>query len=129
MMKDFATCPHCEAKGNLDSMMPLSLETEIVSRSDGKSFHLFLLLRPQPRHAPSGGIIASEMVALFRYAHDSLELESEPVDVTLEGLMGTTREQVNQQVQEVADLLVGILQSSRKLERRYRFRNSRMVPE
>ena len=129
MMKDFATCPHCEAKGNLGSMMPLSPETEIVSRSDGEGYHLFLMLRPQPRHAPNGGIIASEMVALFRYAHDSLRLESEPVDVILEGLMGTTREQVNQQVKEIADLLVDILQTGRKLERRYRFRNSRMVPE
>jgi hypothetical protein len=42
MISNFETCPHCTAKGYSAIMMRLRGHTPLITRSDGKSYHLLL---------------------------------------------------------------------------------------
>ena len=63
MEKDFVVCPHCAAIGKHRELRPATRRTPLVTRSDGRSFHLFLeesiLSRPS-------GATDPEIAALFR---------------------------------------------------------------
>jgi hypothetical protein len=69
MFKNFLICPHCEAKGKSRSVEPATAHrSPLVSRSDGKTFHIFLEESYIRGSSSYGG---TEVVALFRYDLDT----------------------------------------------------------
>jgi len=81
LLKNFVICPHCTAKGKERSVQPATAHrSPLVSRSDGKTFHIFLeesYVRPDSRRAKV------EVVALFRYDLDSAGVKGESTLVFL----------------------------------------------
>jgi hypothetical protein len=78
--KNFSVCTHCMLNGRPGLLPRVTKETPVVSRSDGRSYHIYLQLGPKsaPPH-PSGELLAGIYLAHFRYALDSRNLRGEPV--------------------------------------------------
>jgi hypothetical protein len=52
--RNFNVCPHCESNGEEALLSRLSEGIPMISRSDGKTFHLLLADRPLPYPAERG---------------------------------------------------------------------------
>lgn len=63
MQRNAKTCGHCGKP-----FLRLTAETPIVSRSDGKTFHLALFSGPQPRPKVYGGFYRRQMACNFSYS-------------------------------------------------------------
>jgi hypothetical protein len=70
-------CPHCAAKGKRRELRPATRSTPHVSRSDGRSFHLFLEESVVSRPSGANG---QEIAALFRYDFDTAGQKSERIE-------------------------------------------------
>ncbi len=81
MYKDFDTCPHCTAAKKSGRIMRMEAKTPLISRSDGKHFHLYLFSGPDPWYAKSGAPIAGRMTTNYFYASDKLKVSHEAVMV------------------------------------------------
>ncbi|HMK28554.1 MAG TPA: hypothetical protein VK473_02645 [Terriglobales bacterium] len=113
--KDFTDCPHCVLKGKPRRLRPATHRTPHISRSDGRSFHVFLEESSISR--PSGGQ-EQEVVALFRYDLDPAREKSESTLVTIHPA-GATTETVLAQLEYSADRLAAILESGQRLQKSY----------
>jgi hypothetical protein len=113
--KDFTDCPHCALKGTPRRLHPATHRTPQVSRSDGRSFHIFLEESNVSR--PSGGT-EQDVVALFRYDLDPAGEKSESTLVRIHPA-GATADIVLSQLQYSADRLAAILESGQRLRKSY----------
>ncbi len=127
MYKDFSVCPHCQAKGMPGHVLPATVNTPLVSRSDGTSFHLFLQSGPTPCPAPGGGFISGQVVAHFRYALDPAGITSGPISVIVKHA-GASQQILLNQIREAADRLAEILQAGKKLEPGYELDSGKLLP-
>jgi hypothetical protein len=120
MLKDFAVCPHCLAKGKEKSARPATPHrSPLVSRSDGKTFHVYLeesFIRPNSTKS------ASEAVALFRYDLDSAGVNGESTLVVIPLASGEAGVGLSE-LEGVADELAEILGSGKSLPRQYVLRS------
>jgi len=111
MESNFIVCPHCAANGKHRELRPATRRTPQVSRSDGRSFHLFLeesiISRPT-------GATDPEISALFRYDLDPAGERSESTLVTI-GPGGATGELALTQLEQSADRLAAILEERRSV--------------
>jgi len=111
MESNFIVCPHCAANGKHRELRPATRRTPQVSRSDGRSFHLFLeesiISRPS-------GATDPEISALFRYDLDPAGERSESTLVTI-GPGGATGELALTQLEQSADRLAAILEERRSV--------------
>jgi hypothetical protein len=116
MYKNFVICPHCEAKGKKRSVQPATAHrSPLVSRSDAKTFHIFLeesYVRPNSSHA------GSEVVGLFRYDLDSAGVKGESTFVLLTLASGEANTGVPE-LEKAADDLAEILALGRSLPRQF----------
>ena len=55
VFRNFNVCPHCEWNGEEALLFRLSEGIPMISRSDGRNFHLLLADRPLPYPAERGG--------------------------------------------------------------------------
>jgi hypothetical protein len=107
--KNFARCPHCASKGRVFEVLRTP-STPLVSRSDGSSFHLFLLslhttvLDQRKR-----------VTAFFRYALDKNGISNGPTVVTLEDALHGSEDHTLQLVEDVADELATKLRNGETL--------------
>jgi hypothetical protein len=116
MHKNFLGCPHCAAKGKRKSVRPATAHrSPLVSRSDAKTFHLFLeesYVRPNSSHT------GSEVVALFRYDVDPAGVVGEStllvLPIVFNGASGGVQE-----IEKAADDLAETLASGKSLPRQY----------
>jgi len=117
-LRNFSVCPHCRQYGREGSWVRIQQDTPILSRSDGRHFHLFLVAGPLPQHGPSGGIVAGRVIAQFAYALDEQSLQRETVDVLLR-VLDTRREPLMNAMEDAADKLATVLQSKEALKAKY----------
>jgi hypothetical protein len=122
MHKNFSTCPHCVANGASGSIARMTSNIELISRSDGATYHLFLQDGPNLRYGRSGELIAGQMIATFRFAQDKHALKSEPVRILIKNA-GRSRDEVTKQIEDVADRVAAVLQAGDKLVPSYTFEN------
>jgi len=118
MERGFVICPHCAAKGRRKELRAATRRAPHVSRSDGKSFHLFLEESIVSR--PSGAT-DREVSALFRYDVDPAGVISESALVTIRPA-GATAEAVLAQLEQSADRLAAILAKGDRLRKTYSWR-------
>ncbi len=130
MVSNFETCPHCKAKGNSGIMVRLKEHTPLITRSDGKNYHLLLFDGPSTWYARNGSPIAGRAVAEFHYAADKLGISHAQVAVILRTVDLHTPEVVKA-IEESANLLAGMLQSGLLPEQAYLFDAGRLskLPE
>ena len=69
----------------------VTADTPVISRSDGRSFHIYLQYGPKAQTtAPSGVAHAGIYLAHFRYALDSKKLLDEPAIVVIDSSLQPT---------------------------------------
>lgn len=116
MLKNFAVCPHCLAKGKEKSARPATAHrSPLVSRSDAETFHVYLeesFIRPTSTHR------GSEVVALFRYDLDSAGVNGESTLVLIP-LAAAEPWSGLSELERAADELAEILGSGKSLPREY----------
>jgi hypothetical protein len=106
-------------KGKPRRLQPAAAHrTPHVSRSDGRSFHLFLEESNVSR--PFGGT-EQEVVALFRYDLDPAGEKSESTLVRIQPAGGSD-DAVLEQLKQSADRLAAILEEGQRLQRIYSWR-------
>jgi hypothetical protein len=120
--KNFSSCPHCAAKGDSGMIVRMTESSPLISRSDGSTYHLFLQDGPNRRYRSSGELIAGELIATFRYAHDKFSLRSEQLRIFIKN-PGQSNDEITKQLEDVADRLAVALQGGSKLARLYTFEN------
>jgi hypothetical protein len=121
MERNFTTCPHCASQGRVKSVQPSVRKTRLVSRSDSKTYHLYLeeeIFHRNSRDPHS----KPEIWALFRYDLDPAQIKGESSGVVIPG-----EESDEDRLEEAADLMAMVLSSGTALQRQYRIRNGRLM--
>jgi hypothetical protein len=119
MMKNFSTCPHCAAKGKRKSARPATAHrTPLVSRSDGKTFHVYL----EESFIRTNSERSAEAVALFRYDLDSAGVNGESTLVVIPLASGEPGAGLSE-LERAADELAEILGSGRSLPQQHVLRS------
>ena len=97
----------------------------MISRSDGKNFHLLLADRPLPYPAERGDVPAQRLSLCFWYSSGN-ELDSTRSTLVL--VPGYLREstKIFRQIEFIADLLAAELVSRQKLANFYELQNHRL---
>jgi hypothetical protein len=114
--KDFVVCPHCQAKGKNGFLWRLRGLPPSISRSDGKSFHLYLNDRPSRYPMERKSKNQGKIFVGFSYIHDNGRDE-----ISTTGVIFNTgpRIYLNLQITDVADALSSELDRSCYLESLY----------
>jgi len=120
MYKNFIHCPHCAAKGKERAVQPATAHrSPLISRSDGKTFHIFL---EESYIRPKSGHNGSEVVALFRYDLDPAGVKSESTLLLLPISSGAASTGVPE-LEKAADELAETLALGKSLPRQYALRS------
>lgn len=119
--KNFAKCPHCASKGRIFEIK-VGSSTPLISRSDGSSFHLFLLFLRRPL-SPSKNLTK----AFFRYALDRKGITDRPTVVVVENEQGTPWERTLASIEAVADKLAAILKTGESLAGFYQYDSGKLT--
>jgi hypothetical protein len=112
--RNFNVCPHCEWRGEEPTLGRLSESMPMISRSDGRNFHLLLADRPlaYPAERETG---STERLSLcFWYSHVGGASRTQSTIVLLPGLLDRTLG-LFRQIEFVADLLVAELLNRQSL--------------
>lgn len=123
--KNFTICGHCLAKGSPGRVPRLTSETPLVSRSDGKTYHLFLLFGPnlQPDSAKRAG--EKTYIAHYIYSLDTASLRDEPVSVVIP-VHSKSELNLNECAQSIADDLTRDLAAGKPLSRFYVYQDRKL---
>jgi hypothetical protein len=116
MERNFATCAHCLLKGKTRDHGPSTRRTPLVSRSDGRTFHLYL----EEQHPFSVGTETAERstAALFRYDLDEPQAHAESTLVMIH-VSGLESGNLTDFLERAADGLASVLAAGQMLRRRY----------
>ncbi|HUI53056.1 MAG TPA: hypothetical protein VLX60_14825 [Terriglobales bacterium] len=74
--RNFNLCPHCEQLGEDPLLLRMSESMPMISRSDGKDFHLVLADRPLPYPAERLRGPADKISLCFWYSFGSLKIST-----------------------------------------------------
>lgn len=110
--KNFIVCKHCLLNGRPGRLPRVSADTPVISRTDGRTYHLFLLFGPTPQPSPAGATVPGRYLVHFRYALDWKNLSNEPVTVMIEAKL-QPRPVVMQKTEMVADKISEILEEGK----------------
>jgi hypothetical protein len=69
VFRNFNVCPHCEWNGEEALLFRLAEGMPMISRSDGRNFHLLLADRPLPYPAERGGEPTPRVSVCFWYQY------------------------------------------------------------
>jgi hypothetical protein len=116
---NFSVCKHCMLNGRPGLLPRVTQDTPVISRSDGRSYHIYLQYGPRLRPSPSGAVIPGVYLAHFRYALDSKKLRDEPVIVAINA--ANQPYPVVQIVGIVADKLAAMLEAGKVPARFYQW--------
>jgi hypothetical protein len=116
MEKNFTMCPHCELRGESRNVGPSTRRTPLVTRSDGRTFHLYL--EEQHRFSVPEHSIDRSTAALFRYDLDGGKIRGESTLVLIPE-DGTGVPPGSDPLEYAADCLASLLAAGRVLMRRY----------
>lgn len=126
MERNFINCPHCAFLGKAKLIRP-AIHGPLVSRSDGRSFHLYLeesgLHRgsSEPKSEP-------QIYALFRYDLDPRSVKSESTLVIISHA-GDDETRKLTKLEEAADLLAELLERAEVPRRLYKLTPGRLSPQ
>jgi hypothetical protein len=123
--KNFLICPHCNAHGLQRRIVRATEQTPLVSRSDGRNYHLFLQYGPGRRPSKKGSTTREEFITHFRYALESEHIANDPVVVVLK-VARQNKGSLNDIIEEVADKLATHLEEGEKLAPFYNYQNERL---
>ncbi len=124
--KNFLVCPHCKAHGLQRRIVRETEQTPLVSRSDGRNYHLFLQYGPGRQPSKTGSTTREEYILHFRYALESKGIANDPVVVVLK-VSGHMKEALNNSIEEVADKLATHLEEGQRLSPFYIFQNRKLA--
>ena len=115
--RNFNLCRHCVGQGEEGLLARLSESMPMISRSDGKLFHLVLADRPAPYPAEREFVHPRQLSLLFWYSH----IGSGACTRTTVVILPEINERVSlfRRIEFVADRLAEKLQSSPELETMY----------
>jgi len=102
--RNFNFCPHCEWNGEEALLLRLSEGPPMISRSDGRNFHLLLADRPLPYPAERDGGPSEMISACFWYMYGSDRNATKSTVVLFEGAHGP-EPNVFRQIEFIADVL------------------------
>jgi hypothetical protein len=121
-LKNFERCPHCASKGRVFTVVRGGPSTPLVSRSDGRSYHLYLLILQVREQGP-----LKRIVAHFRYALDAKGITNAPSSVILADAITGPNERINEMVELVADELEAKLKKGQSLAAIYDKRSGQLT--
>ena len=117
--RNFTVCRHCILNGKPGRLPRISADTPVVSRSDGRSYHLYLQLGPRLQPSPTGANLSGKYLAHFRYSLDSQKKNNEPVTVLIKAKFQTPS-RVLELVEKFADTIARELEEGKAPARFYK---------
>lgn len=112
--RNFNICPHCEWCGEEPTLSRMSESMPMISRSDGRNFHLLLADRPLAYPAERNTGSTDKLSVCFWYSHVGGAASNQSTIVVLPGLRGKTLS-LFRQIEFTADLLVAELLTRKSL--------------
>lgn len=116
---NFRVCKHCLLNGRPGLLPRVTKDTPVISRSDGRSYHIYLQYGPTLQPSPVGAVIPGVYLVHFRYALDSKNLLDEPVIVVINPVLQPYP--VIKIVEIVTDKLAAILKDGKAPARFYQW--------
>lgn len=104
VFRNFNVCRHCEWNGEEALLFRLSEGIPMISRSDGKNFHLLLADRPLPYPAERGVGATPTMSVCFWYLYGTDRNSTKSTVVLFEGIPGP-KANLFRQIEFIADVL------------------------
>lgn len=109
---NFRVCKHC-VLNRMSGLLPrITQDTPVISRSDGRSYHIYLQYGPTPQSTATGVSMAGVYLAHFRYDLDSKNRRNESVIVVVSA-GNESYDRVVQIVEMVADKLALMLRDGK----------------
>lgn len=102
--RNFNVCPHCERNGEEALLSRFSEGIPMISRSDGRNFHLLLADRPLPYPMESGEAPTRMTSVCFWYLYGAEKSATKSTVVLFESL-SAAKEGAFRQIELIADLL------------------------
>jgi hypothetical protein len=102
--RNFNFCPHCEWNGEEALLSRLSEGIPMISRSDGRTFHLLLADRPLAYPAERGEDPTRMVSACFWYLYGTDRNATKSTVVLFEGAFGP-KSNVFREIEFIADIL------------------------
>ena len=112
--RNFNVCPHCEWIGEEPLLSRLSEGMPMISRSDGRNFHLMLADRPLPYPAELGAGPSQTVSVCFWYTYGEEKAETKSAVVLFEAY-AWPKEKMYRQIEFIADVLADELLRRREL--------------
>ena len=112
--RNFNFCPHCEGHGGEALLSRLSEGIPMISRSDGRNFHLLLADRPLPYPAERATGPTRTTSVCFWYVYGE-EISATKSTVVIFECGASPKEKMYRQIEFVADVLADELLRRRKL--------------
>ena len=112
--RNFNLCPHCERRGEGALLSRLSEGMPMISRSDGKNFHLLLADRPLPYPAERVSGPTQMVSVCFWYVHEGEGGATKSTVVIFESSAGP-KEKMYRQIEFIADVLADELLRRKEL--------------
>jgi hypothetical protein len=104
VFRNFNVCPHCEWNGEEALLFRLSEGIPMISRSDGRSFHLLLADRPLPYPAERDGGPTPSVSVCFWYQYGADRNGTKSTVVLFEGV-SSPKTILFRQIEFIADVL------------------------
>ena len=124
--KDFSVCPHCRLNSRPGLLPRTTADTPIISRSDGRTYHIYLQYGPKLQPISPGIVKPGFYLAHFRYALDTQNIRNRAVVVLF--AVNEARPDPVPIVRRAADKLAESLKSGNKLEAFYAWSNGELKP-
>ena len=124
--RNFNVCPHCEWNGEEALLTRLSEGIPMISRSDGRNFHLVLADRPLPYPVESAGGPTGTISVCFWYVYGAENRETKSTVVLFEGILGPEATPFRQ-IESIADMLADELLRRRRLAGFYNLKGHEIV--
>jgi hypothetical protein len=102
--RNFNVCPHCEWNGEEALLSRFSEGIPMISRSDGRNFHLLLADRPLPYPAECGGAPTQMVSVCFWYLYGIDRNATKSTVVLCDGAFGP-KANIFRQIEFIADVL------------------------
>ena len=112
--RNFNVCPHCEWIGEEAVLFRFSEGIPMISRSDGRNFHILLADRPLPYPAELGAGPTQTVSVCFWYAYGEEKTSTKSAVILLESC-ACRKEKLYRQIEFIADLLADELLRRREL--------------
>ena len=121
--RNFNLCPHCEQLGRAPLLVRMSEGMPMISRSDGRSFHLVLADRPLPYPAERNSGDTGELSLYFWYCCGDAK---NPVRSSLVLVPGRMNKEagIYREIEHIADLLTEKLRQQLELAVLYSFQGN-----